>query len=33
MKIPRYLLNNADKGKVFERILEGNSPAERIAIR
>jgi len=33
MKIPRYLLNYADKGKVFERILEGNSPAERMAIR
>ncbi len=27
MKIPRYLLNNADKGKVFERMLERNSPS------
>jgi peptidoglycan/xylan/chitin deacetylase (PgdA/CDA1 family) len=25
MKIPRYLLNNADKGKVFERMLERNA--------
>jgi peptidoglycan/xylan/chitin deacetylase (PgdA/CDA1 family) len=25
MKIPRYLLHNADKGKVFERILEENT--------
>jgi peptidoglycan/xylan/chitin deacetylase (PgdA/CDA1 family) len=33
MKIPRYLLNNADKGKVFERMLERNPPAERMAIK
>jgi hypothetical protein len=25
MKIPRYLLSNADKGKVFQKILDGNS--------
>jgi len=29
MKIPRYLLNNADKGKVFVRILEGSAVAKR----
>jgi peptidoglycan/xylan/chitin deacetylase (PgdA/CDA1 family) len=33
MKIPRYLLHNAAKGKVFERILAGNSPSERMAMR
>lgn len=33
MKIPRYLLNNADKGKVFEKILDGNSPAEMLTKR
>jgi peptidoglycan/xylan/chitin deacetylase (PgdA/CDA1 family) len=33
MKIPRYLLNNADKGKVFVRMLERNPPAERMAIK
>ena len=33
MKIPRYLLNNADKGKVFEKILEGNSPVKMMTKR
>jgi len=25
MKLPRYLLQNADKGRTFEMILVGNS--------
>jgi peptidoglycan/xylan/chitin deacetylase (PgdA/CDA1 family) len=33
MKIPRYLLTNADKGKAFETIVRGNPPAERMAMR
>jgi len=27
MRLPRYLLNNADKGKVFERIVSGGNPS------
>lgn len=29
MKLPRYLLHNADKGKVFEMILVGHSPVRK----
>ncbi|MDH4230523.1 MAG: polysaccharide deacetylase family protein [Nitrospirota bacterium] len=27
MRLPRYLLSNADKGKVFERIVSGGNPS------
>lgn len=27
MRLPRYLLSNADKGKVFERIISGGNPS------
>jgi len=33
MKIPRYLLTNADKGKVFAKILDGNSQVEMLTKR
>ncbi|MEW6571150.1 MAG: polysaccharide deacetylase family protein [Nitrospirota bacterium] len=29
MKLPRYLLNSADRGKTFEMILEGNFSSKR----
>jgi len=29
MKLPRYLLQNADRGKTFEMILVGNSPGKK----
>lgn len=30
MKLPRYLLINSDKGKAFERIVEGSAPHRNI---
>ncbi len=27
MTLPRYLMTDADRGKIFERVLEGNSPS------
>ena len=29
LKLPRYLLSNADRGKVFEKLVEGWSPGEK----
>jgi len=29
LKLPRYLLSNADRGKVFEKLVEGWSPREK----
>jgi peptidoglycan/xylan/chitin deacetylase (PgdA/CDA1 family) len=31
MKLPRYLLINADQGKAFARIVEGNAPKRNLA--
>jgi hypothetical protein len=31
MKLPRYLLVNADKGKAFAQLLEGNAVKRNVA--